>query len=129
MLRLWQEVRRVDRAAPVYVRQASFGSLRLAACGGYADAGKPEEPSAHAVALRGSSAERSSSLPRRRHDGLGPCGAARRVNTLWTWGLATPLRQGRRLESYRLLQSSRDDRRGLAREATRRKSLGRSHGW
>src|SRR6266700_7585260 len=101
MLRLRQEIRSLERAASVHLWEAAAGALRLAARYRNANIGKSENTAAHSLALRGSVAERSSRLARRRHDGAGPHGTPRRV-----YGPEGPLRQGRRTESYGLVQST-----------------------
>src|SRR5229473_2694087 len=98
MFRLWQEIRRFNRTTPLYLREATAGSIRPAARCRHTHPGEPEDAAAHSLALRGSLAERSGGFARRRHDGPGSCGAAGRVNRLWTGGpswtgwIAAPLR-------------------------------------
>ncbi len=70
MLGVREEIRRFGRTAFVHLREASACPIRPEAGRSDADAGEPEEPSAHPVALRGSAAERSASDVGRRDDGV-----------------------------------------------------------
>src|SRR5881409_2980315 len=92
MLRLRQEIRPLERAASLHLWEAASGAIRLAARCRNANIRKPENTAAHSLALRGSLAERSARLARRRHDGAGPHGTPRRVH-----GPEAPLRQGQGL--------------------------------
>src|SRR5260370_717012 len=127
MLRLRQEIRCFSGAAPVHLREAALGAIQPEARRGHAHVGKPEEPAAHAVALRRSIAERSAGLTGRRRDAAGARAASGRGHFLQGFnheggrdreavgfrqrgiygerqgGLAAPLRERRGIESYRLL--------------------------
>src|SRR6202158_2104909 len=113
MLPMRQKMRRWNRAAFMHLRQAAAGSLRPEACRGHAHARESVEARAEFVALlRGLAAWRSGDAGRR-HDAVGACEPARRVH-----GIAATLREGRGVESDRLVQGARDDGGSDAREAT-----------
>jgi len=80
MLGVRQEVRRSGGATLVYVREAAASAIRFAAGGRYADAGKPEEPAANAVALRGGASEQRARVVGGRNDAVGACEAPGRID-------------------------------------------------